>query len=302
VLKRVPDARFGGPDVSGAADWIVRFAKEAPQRLGPRVVMLSGHYYAEGPPDSPQANIANLLKRDDRFEARLDQIFPAARAAGLDFRMAETNSCYRGGKPGVSNAFASALWGADLMLDLAARGGKGVNFHGGPGAQIAASNGDKTPGARTAADAETARRGAFYSPFAGSRAEGFGARPLFYGMMLAQRFAGATLVAADFDARGAQARAYAARAADGWRVALINKDAEADLDVVVDLGRPARGGRIWRLTGPSLDATTGVRLAGGEVAQGDARWAPLGEERLAEGRELSVRLPRASAALVLVDG
>jgi hypothetical protein len=301
VIRRVPDAKFGGPDVGGAADWVVRFAREAPQRIGPRVAMLSGHYYAEGPPESPQANIANLLKRDAKLEARLDEIFGAARAAGLDFRMSETNSCYRGGKPGVSNALASALWGADLMLDLAARGGQGVNFHGGPGAQIAASNSDRMPGARTDADREIARRGAFYSPFEGSRAEGFGARPLFYGMMLAQGFAGTTMLAADFEARGAQARAYAARAADGWRLALINKDAGADLEVAVDLGRESRGGRIWRLTGPSLEATSGVTLAGAEVATGDARWRPVREEPIAGGRELRVRLPRASAALVFVE-
>jgi hypothetical protein len=187
------------------------------------------------------------------------------------------------------------------MLDLAARGGKGINFHGGPGKEIALSNGDHTAGARTEADLETARRGAFYSPFAGSRAEGFGARPLFYGMMLAQRFAGATMVACDFDAGGANATAYAARGADGWRIALINKDADADLEVAVDLGRSMQGARIWRLQGPALDATAGVTFAGAEVVQGDAAWRPVIEERPGPGRALGLRLPRASAALLPVD-
>ena len=121
-------------------------------------------------------------------------------------------------------------------------------------------------------------------------------------MMLGQSFAGTTLLASDFDAQGAQAQACAGRAAGGWRVALINKDAARDLDVVVDLGRAARGGRVWRLTGPSLEATSGVSLAGGEVTRGDARWAPERQERLAGGRALALRLPRASAALLFVDG
>ena len=35
------------------------------------------------------------------------------------------------GKQGVSNTFASALWGAELMYQVATRGGIGINFHGG---------------------------------------------------------------------------------------------------------------------------------------------------------------------------
>ena len=81
--------------------------------------------------------------------------------------------------------------------------------------QIAAGLGDKLPGAQSAADLEVARLGTFYSPFAGNRAEGFGARPIFYGMMLVEQFAGTTLVANEFDAAGANATAYTAKAADG---------------------------------------------------------------------------------------
>lgn len=302
VSRRAPDACFAGPDVSGSADWVARFAEAAPRRLGERVVAVSGHYYAEGPPESPAADIANLLKPDPRLQQRLDVIFPAVRAAGLPFRMAETNSCYRGGKPGVSDVLASALWGADLMLGLAARGCKGINFHGGPGKQIAASNADRMPGARTDADRERAKRGAFYSPFAGSRGEGFEARPLFYGMMLGQRFAGTTMVACSLETGGADAVAYAARAQDGgMRIALINKDAAADLDIAIDLGGAGRGARVWRLQGPALDAPSGVTFAGAEVAQGSADWRPRTEARIAAGRQLQVRLPRASAALLFIE-
>ena len=35
------------------------------------------------------------------------------------------------GKQGVSNTFASALWGAELMYQVAKQGGIGINFHGG---------------------------------------------------------------------------------------------------------------------------------------------------------------------------
>ena len=45
--------------------------------------------------------------------------------------MSECNSWDHGGKKGVSNAFASALWALDYMYQLAYDSCAGVNFHGG---------------------------------------------------------------------------------------------------------------------------------------------------------------------------
>ena len=303
VSQRVPGAKFGGPDIGTSADWIVRFAQEAPTRLGSRIVALSGHYYAEGPPTSPNATIENLLRPDPRIAAQMDAIIPVAHAAGLPFRMAEGNSCYRGGKPGMSNALAAALWGGNYMLDMASRGCKGINFHGGLGKQIAAGLGDKLPGAQSAADLEVARLGTFYSPFAGNRAEGFGARPIFYGMMLVEQFAGTTLVANTFDTAGVNATAYTAKSADGYRIAVFNKDALRDLDVRVGLsGLSAGRGKTWRLTGPALDATKGIMLAGAEVAHGSAEWHPRKTEIIPVRQgSLVLNVPRASAVLLFVE-
>ncbi|HEY5347584.1 MAG TPA: hypothetical protein VIJ72_05285, partial [Rhizomicrobium sp.] len=302
VSARVPEARFAGPDVASASDWVVRFAQAAPARMGKRLVGLSGHYYAEGPPDSPDANIANLLKTDPRIADRMGAIMPAAHAAGLNFRMTEGNSCFRGGKPGMSNAFASSLWGGDYMLDMAARGCKGINFHGGLGKQITAGLGGKLPGARNAADVETAQLGTFYSPLAGNNQEGYDARPIFYGMLLAQQFAGTRLVANQFNSMGANATAYTASTGDGLRIAIFNKDMTQDIDIAVDLaGAKARRARAWRLAGPALDATSGVTLAGAEIVHGSAEWQPRRVEQLAvlDGR-LALSVPRASAVLLFV--
>ena len=301
VVQRVPDAKFGGPDVGSSADWVVRFAQEAPKRLGARLIGLSGHYYAEGPPDSPHANIDNLLKPDPRIAERMDAIIPAARAAGLSFRMTEGNSCFRGGKPGMSNALASALWGGDYMLDMAARGCKGINFHGGPGSIISSGLGNKLPGARSAADMEIARLGTFYSPVAGNRTEGFSARPLFYAMMLVEQFAGTTLIANSFSPVGANATAYTSKAHDGLRIAIFNKDASRNLRVDVHLGGKARRANLWRLTGPALDATKGIRLAHTEVHHGDASWSPSGERVPVHGHSLGCSVPHASAVLLMVS-
>jgi hypothetical protein len=223
----------------------------------------------------------------------------AARRAHLEYRMTEGNSCYRGGKPGMSNALAAALWGGDYMLEMAALGGKGVNFHCGAASQIAASLGGKLPGAKTEADMAVAKLGTFYAPVAGSREESFTARPIFYGMMLANQFAGTTLVSTHFDSGGVNATAYAARDGSGYRIAVFNKDSR-DLSVTISAGGLIAEAQVWRLTGPSLDATSGITLAGAEVAQGGA-WQPASVEHISvvEGAPALV-VPAASAALLFI--
>ena len=149
------------------------------------------------------------------------------------------------------------------MLDMAARGCKGINFHGGPGRQIAASLGDKLPGARDAADMETAKLGTFYSPFEGNRAVGFGARPLFYGMMLVEQLPARRSSPLWSTPPAPTRRLYCPTAADGFPISLFNKDAVRDLDVHIDLaGLKARRATARRLTGPALDAIAGITLAG----------------------------------------
>jgi hypothetical protein len=244
VIDAVSDARFGGPDVGSSADWVVRFGNQAPRVLGSRLLELTGHYYAAGPPDSPEANITNLLKPDPRIAERMNAIMPVARAQKLGFRMAEGNSCYRGGKAGMSNALAGALWGLDYMLDMGARGCVGINFHGGGGSVISSALGDKLPGARDARDLEIARLGTFYSPVAGNPAEGYTARPLFLAMQMVQEFAATQLVATELDAGGANVTAYAAHGAQGWRIALVNKDAHADGIAISPRKIAARGGKL----------------------------------------------------------
>lgn len=304
VQAAVPSARFAGPDVGSNRDWIVQFAAQVPKRLGAAVAGLSGHYYWSGPPEAPQVTIPNLLAPAPGVAARMDAIAQAARAARLPFRMTEGNTCFRGGKPGLSDAFASALWGADYMLTMAAHGCQGVHFHGGSGAVIANSLGGKLPGAQNAADHKAAEGGAFYAPLAGNRTAGFAARPLFYGMMLAEQFAGARLLATRFETAGVNAAAFAARTASGGCIAVINKDAGRDLPLEIALNGLG-GGRaeIWRLTAPSLAATAGVRFAGADVAGGTARWQPdaAATADVRSGR-IDLYVPHASAALIRLNG
>ncbi|GHJ90287.1 hypothetical protein NliqN6_6689 [Naganishia liquefaciens] len=54
---------------------------------------------------------------------------PIIEAAGLEFRIGETNSLARGGVPGISNAAEAAIWLVDYALHAATLGIKRLHFH-----------------------------------------------------------------------------------------------------------------------------------------------------------------------------
>ncbi|MGH9600325.1 MAG: hypothetical protein ACRD27_10710, partial [Terracidiphilus sp.] len=126
IRKRTPNAPLAGPDVGHLNDWVEKFAKDAHD-----IKLLTSHYYAEGPPSNPKSDISHLLQPHPGLVKNMQHLVSIGQSAGVPYRMTEGNSCYHGGKPGVSNTFASALWGADFMFLLAELGVTGVNFHGG---------------------------------------------------------------------------------------------------------------------------------------------------------------------------
>lgn len=240
---------IAGPDTGANTDWVIEYAN----RHGADNVFLSRHYYREA---APKGSIPDLLGGDAEFCAEIEQIMQAADAHHLPFRLTEANSYYLGGRDGVSNAFASALWGADFMLAMAQRGVAGIHFHGGTLESVEASLGRSADTATGAGDL-SARRDAVtsrYSAIAGNVELGFQPRPLFYGMSLAQRFAGARMLHGQLDAGGVNLTAYAAQRDDTLLVALINKDTARDASVSLAGLNGYRKGRLMRLRAPALES------------------------------------------------
>jgi hypothetical protein len=231
VRARVPHAPFAGPDVAVNTDWVKRFA----ERAHGDAVLLTSHYYAMGPPEDPRMNAQRLLEGDRRVMREIPRLVAIGRKAGMPYRMTEGNSCFHGGKPGVSDAFASALWVANYLLFLAQAGCAGVNLHtGGEGV---------------------------YAAFAGESGE-IVERPVWFGMQFAQRFAGATFVENTFEARGKNVTAYTARRGREALMAILNQSGEAvEVNVTGVAGDAQRQKEDWALTAPGLDATTEVRWA-----------------------------------------
>jgi len=269
---------IAGPDTGANTDWVIEYAR----RHAKDNVFLSRHYYREA---AENGSIPDLLAGDPGFFGEVEQIMQVADQYGLPFRISEGNSYYNGGRDGTSNVFASALWGADFMLALAQRGVAGMHFHGGTLHSVESSLGRvaKAPaGGDIVAqrDAQASR----YSAIAGSSELGFQPRPLFHGIALAQRFAGARMLPGQLDTGGANLAAYAAKQGDAVLAALINKDAQRDAAVALSGLPHGAKGELMRLRAPALDSRRDVSFA----ADGHASVG-------ADGTCCCITLPRGSA-------
>jgi hypothetical protein len=268
IAARVPAAKFGMPDVAGAVSWLTEIADQWPSvQNPPHVTTLTHHYYFGGPATNPEVNIPNLLKPAtmQKVQNTANIASAAASKMGARVRMTEGNTCYRGGKPGVSDVFAAALWSADYSLVLASNDYSGVNLHGGTGKSVANSVGGSLPGdSLLEAKGETPEQIAahphpFYTPI-GTFGSDYMLEPVAYGLKFAGSFGGGTLLKTEFSTKlqdaGVNATAYAAKLPGGHTsVIILNKDAATDLEVELDFGRDASGVvQTETLHAPGLDS------------------------------------------------
>jgi len=268
IAARVPAAKFGMPDIASNVSWLTQIADEWPYiQNPPHVTTLTHHYYFGGPPTNPEVNIPNLLKPAtmQKVQNTANIATAAASKMGARVRMTEGNTCYRGGKPGVSDVFAAALWSADYSLLLASNDYSGVNLHGGTGKSVANSVGGSLPGdALIESKGETPEQIAghphpFYTPI-GTFGSDYVLEPVAYGLKFAGSFSGGTLLKTDFSTKlqgaGVNATAYAAKLAGGQRsVIILNKDAIADVEVELDFGHGMSGAvKTDTLHAPALDS------------------------------------------------
>jgi hypothetical protein len=268
VTSRVPGAKFGMPDVASDVSWLTEIADLWPSiHNPPRVTTLSHHHYFGGPATNPEVNIPNLLKAATmaKVQKAADTATAAADKMGVRVRMTEGNTCYRGGKPGVSDVFAAAMWSADYSLLLASNNYSGINLHGGTGKSVANSVGGFLPGdillqeKGESPDQIATRPHPFYTPIATFGSE-YVMEPVAYGLKFAAEFSGGSLLQSDFtsklQATGVNATAYAAKFPNGRVAAIIlNKDEERDIEVSLDFGSGRTGVVETRtLHAPTLDS------------------------------------------------
>jgi hypothetical protein len=273
IRARAPKAPFAGPDTAYNNEWLVPFARQFKNEA----VFLSQHYYAEGPPTDPSMTIERLLRPNPKLEDEFRGMKQTMQESGLPFRLAETNSCYQGGNPGVSDTFASALWSADLMYQLASGGGMGINFHGGGYG--------------------------WYTPIAGTREDGFLARPIYYGMLLFAQTGAGQLVESTLDQpeQAPLLTAYGLRSTQGAKVAAFNKHADRGIRLMIDAGQRTQRVSALRLHAPRVEDPTDTTFGGSPVGSAGA-WSAAHEETLPlQNGIASIDLPSTSAALITFE-
>lgn len=278
-LPRVP---LAGPAI-GSPGWLASTGAFA--RAQRRVKMITIHRYpllrcpAAAPAHSP--TIAQLLApaASAGLAASVIPFARAARANGDSIRVDELNSVACGGAPGVSNAFASALWIVDALFSMARVGVDGVNIH--------------------------TFNSAIYGLFRTQQAGGVwsaNVRPDYYGLLLFAQAAPPESHLLHIAGASGSLRAWATQARDGrTRVVLIN-DSKRRREITVRLPGGHGDGTLERLLAPSLGATGGVTLGGqtfgARTSTGQFAGPPKTQQIVARGRSYVVSLPTASAALL----
>jgi hypothetical protein len=191
--------------------------------------------------------------------------------------MCETASFSGGGKAGVSDTFAAALWALDYLFVLASYGCSGVNMETGVNHLGVISK---------------------YTPISDNLAGHYGAAPEYYGLLAFAQAAKGEQIALACDTGGINLTAYAARQRSGaLTLTVINKDLNRDAAVEVT-GIAGKQAQAMRLAAPSLNAMNGVTLGGAAVG-GDGSWkdAKADAVKIAGGKAV-LDVPAGSAALV----
>jgi hypothetical protein len=182
-----------------------------------------------------------LANGNEKLAQEMAAVAQIATRTGMRFRMTEGNSCFGGGKAGVSDAFASALWGYDYALQTASEGYLGINLHGGGEG--------------------------LYTPIASSPS-GQALRPLHYGMASFAPFLGARLRACPI-AEPLNATAYLAENGRTRLLAVVNKSGTPLAIRLADmLGLSTMPSSGHLLLAPALDDKAHTRID--PIAPGNA--------------------------------
>lgn len=277
IRSLLPKAPFSGPDSIGNLTWITHFAAAEARDIQ----LLTQHYYRGGAAD-PRTSIERLLQHDDGWDKRLENLRRICQDNGLAFRINEVNSFSGGGKAGVSDTFASALWCLDYMFLLASYGCEGVNME---------------------TDVNQLGFISHYSPIVHDPEGRCTVKPEYYGMLAFAMAGKGEMLKVTLQKTPVNLSAYATRDEVGhfW-VSVVNKDETRD--ATVEIASPAGdlSADVFRLSAPSIESTTGVTLAGAAVSA-NGNWTPGPPEHgTINNRTLRLPVPHASAVLLRVAG
>lgn len=286
IEAAAPGIPLAGPDVSGSS----AFEKWGPPEVvNQRPALLTGHHYPLGCEQVPAPSIARLLSPQIHAAAgvSLGRYMSVSEAAGVPFRLDETNTVSCNGEPGISNTFASALWAVGLMTQAMQMGVSGINFEGNP----SYCEGYTPVCAPTAEDLASGT---------------FQAQPEWYALLLAKALIGDRPLPTSTSSTGhPNVQASAFLAPNGaLHLVVVDDDPPGShsLALALRLGRRFRDAGILSLTAPSPAAISGVRLGGLAVAP-NGSWSPPATRPHAASKHgvITVTIKASSAALLTLS-
>lgn len=262
--------------------------------VGPKnLKWLTVHNYSATTCNGKTTSIETLLSPElmGNFNREARPLVKVAEGYHLPIAMAETNSASCGGMPGVSNAFAAALWGLDYSFSIAQDGFVAVDFHTSyrPGGGSSYNPVD-TYGTQTASGKWHYRNVA---------------QPLYYGLYLFSKNAsGAEFLPASVQSH-ANIRAYALTHCAGCavKVVVLNKDLKASGDVHIRLDRKMSKASLLLLEAPSLDARADQVKYGGQQFDSEGKIGVPHTQSVRPNHDgsYSFVLPNAAAAVLTIE-
>ena len=274
IRKYNPTAPISGPcSANSETTWTIPFS----QAMKGQFNLLTQHYYVGGAGTATVPNqiitllSAGTVTTENNFGTELTN---AATAAGVPFRMSETNSFYNGGQLGVSNAMASALWALDYMYVMASTGTAGINFHN-------PSNGpyslwDYTSGV-------------------------YSVQPIYYGLLAFNQGSKGSLITTSSNTNGLNFTSYSVLGANNTLyVTLINKDTLQSANVTINPGSGYNSATSMQLLAPAVSATSGVTFAGSSVGSNGLWSAGSINTISATSNQFTLTVPAASATVLTI--
>ncbi|NOW97033.1 hypothetical protein [Mucilaginibacter sp. SG564] len=228
LRSSVPGIVISGPE-SNDGNWARQFLNNTNNNVN----LFSFHYYRMGPAGNASVTMNKLMTFDQFLHDIIEYLKLGVNVHNkVPFRFSECSSVYRGGQPGISNAFGSSLWGSEFLFYLAQQGIAGVNFHtGGESVYV-------------------------YSPINTVNKKNV-ARPLYYAMLLFHQAAVRQFLKTELQSTNANIDIFSFTRKDGKKgLLLINKDDKNDVSVTINNKDVINTTTIYQLNGPSLSSTS----------------------------------------------
>ncbi|HZT71365.1 MAG TPA: glycosyl hydrolase family protein [Terriglobia bacterium] len=257
--------------------------------IGADLKLATVHNYPTTTCGQRNVTVAELLspERMERFNELSKKLVAVAREHNLPLALAETNSASCGGMAGVSNAFASAVWGLDYMFNIASDGYSNINFHFSYRTGGSAYNPVQTFSWKTGKEVHYRNV----------------AQPLYYAMYaFAKNASGERLLPATTRTT-ANISAFATTASAGSpvHVFVINKDEKASGPVTVHLPGRTGSATLLMLQAPGLESMADAVRYGGQQFDSDGNIeTPSTTSVQGKNGDYTFTLPNASAAVLTV--